>query len=133
MTDCTLSETKSAEAAAALAELNHAFESFTDANESRLAEIETRLAGDVLHEEKLARIDAALDEAKRRLDRMALDARRPPLAGAPAPRDAAGAEHKAAFDAYVRSGEAAGLKSLEAKSLSVGSGSYGVFLVPVCV
>ena len=94
-------------------------------------EIETRLSGDVVTEEKLARIDDALDEHKRRIDRVALDARRPALAGAAADaRDPAVAEHKAAFDLYVRAGEAAGLKRLEAKALSAGSGPDGGYLVP---
>ena len=39
-------------------------------------------------------------------------------------------QHKAAFDLYVRSGETAGLKVLEAKALSAGSGPDGGYLVP---
>ena len=46
------------------------------------------------------------------------------------PRDPAVAEHKAAFDLYVRAGEAAGLKRLEAKALSAGLGPDGGYLVP---
>ena len=57
--------------------------------------------------------------------------RRPALAGAAAEaRDPAVAEHKAAFDLYVRAGEAAGLKRLEAKALSAGSGPDSGYLVP---
>ena len=69
-------------------------------------------------------------------------------AGAPARRDhaeggAAGArrasaraaqrralEHKAAFEAYVRTGESAGLRALEVKAMSVGSNPDGGYLVP---
>jgi HK97 family phage major capsid protein len=119
------------EIAGAFEDFTHAFEAFKDANDARLSEIETRLSADVVTEEKLTRIDTALDEAKRRLDRMTLDARRPPL-GQPSSRerDPAAAEHKAAFDAYVRSGEAMGLKTLESKALSAGSGPDGGYLVP---
>ena len=39
-------------------------------------------------------------------------------------------EHKAAFDAYVRNGESAGLRALEVKALSVGSDPDGGYLVP---
>ena len=39
-------------------------------------------------------------------------------------------QHKAAFDAYVRHGEAHGLHVLEEKALSVGSGPDGGYLVP---
>jgi HK97 family phage major capsid protein len=39
-------------------------------------------------------------------------------------------QHKAAFEAYVRHGEAHGLHLLEQKALSVGSGADGGYLVP---
>jgi HK97 family phage major capsid protein len=128
-------EIKSADAAheatRAFEEFARAFDAFKDENDARLAEIETRLSADVVREEKLARIDEALDQAKARLDRVALDARRPALGGAASePRDPHVHEHKAAFDLYVRSGEAAGLKRLEAKALSAGSGPDGGYLVP---
>jgi HK97 family phage major capsid protein len=85
----------------------------------------------VVTDEKLTRIDSALDDAKRRLDRLALDRSRAPLgAGAEAARDPAQAEHKAAFHSYIRSGEASGLKRLEEKALSAGSGPDGGYLVP---
>ena len=125
-------ETKSqGDDAAAFEEFARGFEAFRETNDARLGEIETRLTADVVTDEKLARIDTFLDEAKRRLDRMAIEARRPRL-GAPAGagRDPAVAEHKAAFDTYVRTGEAAGLKRLEAKALSAGSGPDGGYLVP---
>src|SRR3954454_11724680 len=128
-------EIKSADAAheatRAFEEFARAFDAFKDENDARLAEIETRLSADVVREEKLARIDEALDQARARLDRVALDARRPALGGAASePRDPHVHEHKAAFDLYVRSGEAAGLKRLEAKALSAGSGPDGGYLVP---
>lgn len=126
-------ETKSisGDVASAFEDFARTFEAFKEANDSRLGEIETRLTGDVVAEEKLARIDAALDDAKRRLDRLALDRSRPPLAGgADAPRDPALAEHKSAFHTYIRSGEASGLKRLEEKALSASSGPDGGYLVP---
>ncbi len=132
-------ETKSAaapgEVAVAFEDFTRTFDAFRATNDERLAEIETRLSADVLTEEKLARIDVALDEAKRRLDRVQLDRARPALApsgreGAP---DPGLAEHKAAFDLYVRAGEASGLKRLEEKALSAGSGPDGGYLVPANV
>ncbi|MBB4041412.1 HK97 family phage major capsid protein [Microvirga flocculans] len=117
--------------ASAFEDFARAFEAFKDANDTRLSEIETRLTSDVVTEEKLARIDGALDEAKRRLDRIALDRSRPPLGqGGEDSRDPAQAEHKTAFHAYVRTGEASGLKRLEEKALSAGSGPDGGYLVP---
>jgi HK97 family phage major capsid protein len=128
-------ETKSAsgEIAVAVDEFARAFEAFKETNDERLARVEARLAGDVLTEEKLVRIDGALDEARRRLDRLALEARRPALQPSDASRDPASSEHKAAFELYVRSGEAAGLRRLEAKALSAGSGPDGGYLVPETV
>ena len=66
--------------AAAFEDFSRAFEAFRDTNDTRLSEIETRLGADVVTEKKLTRIDAALDDAKRRLDRIALGgpARRSP-------------------------------------------------------
>ncbi len=119
----------------AMAELARAFEAFKETNDARLAAIEGRAPGDVLTEEKLARIDAALDTARTRLDRLSLDGRRPPLGSGtgqdgPALRDGASIAHKAAFDLYVRAGESGGLKRLEEKALSAGSGPDGGYLVP---
>lgn len=126
-------ETKSTsdDVASAFEDFARAFEAFKDANDSRLGEIETRLTSDVVTEEKLTRIDTALDDAKRRIDRLSLDRSRPPLGGnADAARDPVLAEHKSAFHTYVRTGEASGLKRLEEKALSAGSGPDGGYLVP---
>ncbi|MBV9076082.1 MAG: phage major capsid protein [Methylobacteriaceae bacterium] len=128
-------ETKSAPATAEIAlafeDFARTFEGFRAANDERLAALERRTGADVLADEKLARIDRALDEAKGRLDRLQLDRARPMLGADEAGRREAGrSEHKAAFDLYVRAGEAAGLKALEAKALSAGSGPDGGYLVP---
>jgi HK97 family phage major capsid protein len=122
-------ETKSLAGEDVLADLHRAFSAFKDTNEERLAQIETRLGADVVTEDKLQRIDRALDETKQRLDRVALDLARPKLGGAPAADDAA-REHKSAFALYMRAGESAGLKALESKALSAGSGPDGGYLVP---
>ena len=128
-----IADTKSVsdDVASAFEDFARAFEAFKEANDTRLSEIETRLSSDVVTEEKLTRIDSALDDAKRRIDRLALDRSRPPLGnGADHARDPAKGEHKAAFHAYIRTGEAAGLKRLEEKALSAGSGPDGGYLVP---
>jgi HK97 family phage major capsid protein len=115
-------------------EMNRIFEHYRATNDERLGELETRAAADPLTQEKLARIDRALDDARRRIDRIALDRARPALGqGDAKASDPAAAEHKAAFEAYVRTGEASGLKSLEAKALSAGSGPDGGYLAPAAV
>jgi HK97 family phage major capsid protein len=126
-------ENKAAESGpvrSALDDFATAFAAFKETNDDRLRQIEGRLGGDVVTEEKLARIDAALDSARTRLDRISLERARPAL-GEPAARDGGAThEHKAAFDLYVRAGESGGLKRLEAKALSAGSGPDGGYLAP---
>ena len=123
MTNLTIApETKTAEVAQAYEALARTFEEFKSVNDERVDAIERRISADVLTEEKLTRID-------RRLDDLMLKQRRPQLGGEET-GDAATREHKSAFDAYVRSGEADGLKRLEAKSLNVASGPDGGYLVP---
>jgi HK97 family phage major capsid protein len=97
-----------------------AFESFKDANDDRLDQIEKRMSADVITTEKVDRINKALDE-------LMLKSRRPIL-GSDANQEPT--EHKRAFDAYVRKGESHGLSSIESKAMSVGSGQDGGYLVP---
>lgn len=112
-----------------IADLNQAFSAFREANDERLAQLETRLGLDALTEEKLSRIDQALDETKSRLDRLSLDMARPRLGGDDG--SIHGREHKSAFHHYMQSGESAGLKVLESKAMSRASGPDGGYLVPV--
>jgi HK97 family phage major capsid protein len=127
-------ETKAAgvDLALALDDVRYAFESYRATNDQRLAEVESRAGVDPLTEEKLARIDAALDESRRRMDRVVLDRSRPTI-GQDTARDPLVHEHKAAFASYIRSGEAGGLKRLEGKALSAGSGPDGGYLAPSTV
>ncbi|MFG1317762.1 phage major capsid protein [Xanthobacter autotrophicus] len=120
-----------AEATSAVADFLAAFETYKQVNDTRLAEMERRSA-DVLTTEQLARIDAALDTHKARLDALAAKARRPALGAAPERTEAPAVtrEHTDAFAAYVRHGEAGGLKALEAKALSSAFGDAGGYLVP---
>lgn len=112
------------------AEMMRAFEAFKETNDQRIALTE-RKSGDVLVEEKLARINATIDAQARRLDDIALKGARPAFGGdRHAVRSHSAIEHKAAFDAYVRSGEAGGLRALEVKALTVGSNPDGGYLVP---
>lgn len=108
-------------------DLWRAFEAYKAENDDRLLDIERR-RDDVLRDEKLARMDATLDAAMKKLDRMALDARRPRLsaeAAAPAPSSL-----KQAFDAYVRAGDGSGVRALDTRAMSFGSGPDGGFMAP---
>jgi len=102
-----------------LTELMGAFEEFKRTNDGRIAELEKRGSADALTEEKLGRLNAALDGAKAAMDRVALERSRPALE---AGRPEAGDEYKDAFSAYVKRGEE--------KALSIGSNPDGGYLVP---
>jgi HK97 family phage major capsid protein len=116
-----------AEALVTHAEMLRAFEEFKSANDER----EGARRADVLLEEKVARIDAALDQQVRRLDEIVLKSARPQLgAQFDAARTQSQLEHKVAFEAYIRSGESAGLRALEVKAMAVGSNPDGGYLVP---
>ncbi|MBN9041228.1 MAG: capsid protein [Rhizobiales bacterium 62-47] len=111
--------------------LRHTFEEFKSANDERLGALE-RKRGDVLIEEKVDRINAALDLQTKRMDELALRHARPVLEGrGKMVTDAAAREHKSAFDSYVRGGEAGALRTLETKAMSIGSNPDGGYLVPV--
>jgi HK97 family phage major capsid protein len=113
-------------------DLMRAFGELKAAQDERIAQLERRGAADVLTQEKAARLDAALDAKLRKLDEASLKAARPALEAKSADAHAADArEHKAAFEAYMRTGEDAGLRALETKALSVGSNADGGHLVSV--
>jgi len=116
---------------AALEELMRGFESFKQENDRRIALIEKGRSADVLVEEKLDRIDSFMDQAQERLNGLMLKHSRPTLdaKGMEQPTDATAQLHKKAFELYMRTGEISGLKALEAKALSAGSGPDGGFLV----
>ncbi|MBI2720364.1 MAG: phage major capsid protein [Rhizobiales bacterium] len=113
----------------AFGDFMQAFEAFKDANDERLAQIEKRMGEDVVTADKVERINRAVDQTKARLDELTLKARRPQLSGEGAASQGP-SEHKQAFETYVRKGETQGLFDIEAKSMSVGSGTDGGYLVP---
>ncbi len=105
------------------------FEAYKDNNDERLHAIEKR-SGDVLADEKMARLDRALDDAKRVVDHLALKAQRPQI-GAQNSRSSADREHKSAFDSYMRKGDATAITRFEQKALSSSSSPDGGYTVPV--
>jgi HK97 family phage major capsid protein len=109
-------------------EMMRVFEHFKEANDERLAGL--KRGGDVLLEEKVARINDTVDAHQRRLEEMTVKSGRPPLASERSANTVGAREHKAAFESYVRSGESAGLRALETKAMSVGSAPDGGYLVP---
>lgn len=121
MTKETKMSPVSAETRAALGEVLGAFEAFKSANDQRLAEIEAGRSADILLEEKVARIDAVLNDQKSALDRLRLQAQRPPL-------DPVEPAWTTAWSRFMRTGDPAALA--EAKSARAGSARDGGHLVP---
>lgn len=133
MTDNTDLETKAGGSVGeAFEEFMRAFEAYKDTNDERLTELERRSAADPLIDDKLARLDRALDETKRVADRLAIKAQRPHLGSGAVLETADVREHRRAFEDYVRKGETGNLSRLEAKALAVStnSGADGGYLVP---
>jgi HK97 family phage major capsid protein len=87
------------------------------------------MSSDVVTVEKVDRISAALDEQKRALDRVVARRARPQLSGGDN-ANPAGLEHRSAFERYVRGGDERGLRAIEEKAHSIGSGPDGGYLVP---
>ncbi len=126
LTTETRTAAASPEIKAAQGDFLSAFEAFKQANDERLAELEKKSGADVLLEEKIGRIDDALNRQKEALDRLSLDAARPALGGEA--KSAQPSEAKQAFVAYVRQGDPSRLMQL--KSLSGASGAEGGYLAP---
>lgn len=115
-------ETKMAksEDAALAAETMAAFEAYREANDARLADIESKGASDPLIDERLARIDS-------RLESLSLKAARPALEGGALEEATA---HDEAWGRYLRAGDESGLMRLDTKSLSVGVDDQGGYVAP---
>lgn len=124
----------SLEVVEAFDEFMQSFEAFKQANDERLSQIERQVTADVLTEEKMNRINAALDQQKHVVDHLLLKQRRPSLGHSASAFSAGALEHKAAFEGYMRKGQTAtgraSLSKLEEKALSIGSDPDGGYLVP---
>jgi predicted phage gp36 major capsid-like protein len=96
-----------ADAVVTHAEMMRAFESFKEANDVRL-DVIAKKGGDVVLEEKVERINSVIESHQRFIDDAKVKAARPTL-GDVETRGAGEREYKAAFDAFIRHGDSAGL------------------------
>lgn len=125
-------ETKTIELAQEFEAMNRLVHEYRQENDLRLNDIERKMREDVLREEKLTRMDQALDAMTQRLSSAEIKARRPVFAAGN--RDSLAAiEHKSAFETYIRSGEAQALAQLEMKALGNPGNGDGGYLVPADV
>ncbi len=113
------------EVAEAFDEFMGAFDAFKTANDERLSEIERRVTADVVTTDKVDRINAALTEQKQALDRLMVKGVRPGIGGAQPI-----GETKSAFHTWMRNGDDSAIRALESKSMSIGAGADGGYLVP---
>ncbi|QQR69850.1 MAG: phage major capsid protein [Alphaproteobacteria bacterium] len=107
-----------------------AFEQFKQANDTRLAALERRGGGDVLTDEKVARLDHEIERLQSLITHMGVAARRP--GGATKARLTSAQEdaHKQAFLSYLTKGNEADLAQWQSKAMSVNSDADGGYLAP---
>lgn len=107
--------------------LHKAWHAFREENDRKIRDIASGKS-DPLSEQKLARINDAIDTHRNRIDALEAAEQRPAGAHGEAGGYAVNA-HRKAFAEYIRKGVTAGLEALESKALSVGSDSDGGYLV----
>lgn len=117
------------EVQAATETLASAFEEYKSVNDARLAEIEKRGSADVLLNEKLSRMDGAMNKLQDDVSGVKTALRRPAKGMAFAGEEAEDG-YKAAFMGYVAKGNESDLSSLQTKDMSVIADQQGGFMVP---
>lgn len=125
-------ETKALAPSEEFGALNRLVAEYRSENDERLAELERKSSVDPLRDEKIARMDRAIDFCVDKIGAMETKSRRPALgfgAGETGLSPVA-LEHKGAFDAYMRSGEAHRLQRLEMKSTMGTTAPDAGYLLP---
>ena len=105
--------------------LARAFEEYKSVNDQRLHEIERKGSADVLHDDKLGRMDKSINNLQDAITSIKTSMRRPGKSGlqtADAPHDSA---HKQAFLKYIAKGYENDLAPFQSKALEVINGGEG--------
>jgi HK97 family phage major capsid protein len=119
-----------ADIAAAIEKVNKAFAEFKGANDDRLKALE-KGQGDVVRNDKLERINAAVSEAMKEIDAINARLTAQRVGGGGGNVDPDVQAHMAAFNKWFRKGVEGELRGLEVKArLSTQSDPDGGFLVP---
>lgn len=116
-------ETKHLSMKDAQADFAKTFDAFKSANDERLSALESK-SSDGLIDDKVARLNAALDAQSKQIENLAIGL------SVPAFKSAASSETKSAWSDFIRTGDAQNLHSLEGKSLSSVDGEGG-YIAPV--
>ena len=109
----------------AQADFASTFAAFKDANDLRLAEIESKHSADTLLSEKVDKLNTSLDQQSRRIERLSIINGQPQLGDA-----SVNSEAKSAWASYIRTGDGSALMSLEGKSLT-SIDAEGGYIAPV--
>lgn len=105
-----------------------AFDAFKAANDERIKQVENK-GVDPITADTIAKLNAALDETKAKMDAFEKKTARPVTASEA--KAEVYEEHKAALVTWMRSGDESQLKSLaETKAITIGTNSEGGFAVP---
>ena len=108
--------------------LARAFEEYKSVNDQRLHEIERRGSGDVLHDEKLSRMDGVINRLQDDISNIKTSMRRPHKSSMSfGETDSA---HKQAFLKYISKGYDNGLDAFQSKAMEVINNSEGGYMVP---
>jgi HK97 family phage major capsid protein len=107
--------------------LAHTWEHFKSVNDERLKQIEQKGSSDPLTDQKLNKVNIALDEYKSKLAHLETALNRPNLKASNC--DEQSPECKSALISYLRKGVDNSFNNLASKSLSVNSNPDGGFLV----
>jgi HK97 family phage major capsid protein len=112
---------------AATETLARAFEEYKSVNDARLSDIERRGSADVLSDEKLSRMDRAINDLQDDITHVKTSLRRPGKTGAAPMADN---RHKQAFLTYIAKGYDADLIPYQSKALEIINSAEGGFMVP---
>ena len=112
-----------------LEEYGKTFEEYKKTNDERYEELKkgTGKAGEL--EAKLSKIEEEMQKREKQLSDLEAKMNRPGFAGN-SPEDQLKAEHKKAFDAFVRKGITDGLADIQVKAVQVGVDADGGYAVP---
>jgi len=112
-----------------LDQYGEAFEEYKKVNDARYEELKKGTGKGAELEEKLARVEADLQKKEQQLSDLEAKMNRPSFTGKTVD-DPIKAEHKKAFDAFIRKGIDTGLADIQTKAVQIGVDADGGYAVP---
>lgn len=112
-----------------LENIGKSFEEYKKTNDARFEELKKGTGNAGEYEAKLAKIEEDLQKKEKQLSDLEAKMNRPGFAGV-SEEDQAKAEHRKAFNAFVRKGITDGLADLQVKAVQVGVDADGGYAVP---